>query len=557
MTAKYNIQLQDSLFDRSFEILAPVGRGRNSVVYKARDIRDAESKTLALKVLVAGLKDPSIICSQARAEAAAMRACENRNVTRLYDYVATSDLCYLVLDYAAGGDLGRYLSTQGEPLPLRLAMPVMDQVLCGLQAVHAAGYLHRDIKPENILITAQGEAKISDFGIAVEKARLAEIADANRGVGTFEYLAPESLNDGVCDEHTDMYAAAVSFYQILSAIVPFSGNSFSQQVNHKLNADLVPLSYLVPGISKSLSSVILKALKPRRQDRFESIECFRLALLESIRTPRSVSAHQLEAFEGVSDLDDYSTSAGVVEGTASSENEAEMDGELSEETLLDAAGYRVLSHTSSDELATVETRAAGLTIVPQKSRRARVLRDTSLVLVLFVSIGIFSILSSSWSLDSAKAFVGSFISKTSSFGLGETPIVPEVVQMPSSNKGVSKADVSLVKESEGSLGFASLAKGPRQGVVGAYRGAEKTYRIFTYPLPEKEILIVEVAGPGSPVLEIPFADLANSKVLTLKGDRVELELQLHRRGNSAPGLVFGKFVEKFTNAQGAWSIDLK
>ncbi len=570
MTAKYNIQLQDSLFDGSYEILAPVGRGRNSVVYKARDVRDPEARTFALKVLVAGLKDPSIICTQAYTEAMAMRACEDANVTRLFDYVATPSLCYLVMDYAAGGDLGRYLSTHKEPLPVRLALPVMEQVLSGLQAIHAAGYIHRDIKPENILINGQGAAKISDFGIAIPKVHISELADAGRGVGTFEYLAPESLNDGVCDEHTDVYAAAVTFYQLLSAVVPFSGDSFSQQVNHKLNADLVPLSYLVPGVSRKLSAAILKALQPSRSERFESIEAFREAILESVKKPRALRhdesddavretcpEEELAAVEPCAETVPQESAEPVYLKEETLPHAAEeIDHELSEETLLDEAGYKVLAHSSADDLPTLKSHSSGLAMVQKKRGASRILRNTSILLVLAVSVGIFSLLSSSWSLDSAKALVGSLIksevlpSSPEVASVKRQDVTPQSRAIDASTSGMRNVEV------HGASGFAALTAGALQGQLEAYRGAERAYSIFTYVLPDTQMLVIEVAGPGKPQVKIPFRELQGKRTLMLKGENAEIELRLHPKSEGISDIVFGTYVEKSTLASGSWSIQV-
>ncbi len=269
---------QDVVFDQSYEILDTVGRGRGSVVYKARRIIGSDSSSsiqanlnnfIALKVLVNSQRQAESIERRIRREALAMLAAKHGNVIRLFDYTARPELSYIVMEYAARGDLRMMLERRQGPLSPDLVLRLMAQVFDGLAAIHRAGIIHRDIKPQNLLLTEEGSIKIADFGIADLPTERAAESSANRGLGTIEYLAPETLSDNLADEKTDIYAAGITFYQLLTGEVPFTADSLSGQIEQKLTGTIPSLEERV-GSSVSHIDELLQLMLARDPEKRSS-----------------------------------------------------------------------------------------------------------------------------------------------------------------------------------------------------------------------------------------------------------------------------------------------
>ena len=277
------IEGQNTLFDGSYEILTSVGRGRNSVVYKAKHQRSPEGVLVALKVLVGCSKDPNINIARMKREALAMLSCVHPNVVKLRDYVS-GELNYLAMEYVSGGDLRSALDERIEPFSVQEATNIVLQILDGLEAIHRAGIIHRDIKPENLLVTGEGLAsggtiKIADFGIAFLPTERVALEEASRGIGTFDYLAPETLGDGVCREASDLYSVSVTLYQLLTKQLPFAGQSFAEQISQKMGGAVKPIPERAELDAATYNAFFEQMLSPDVEQRAQSVAEFRKELL--------------------------------------------------------------------------------------------------------------------------------------------------------------------------------------------------------------------------------------------------------------------------------------
>ena len=286
-----------TIFDNNYEILAAVGRGRNSVVYRAKKLAGrGAGEIVALKVLLSNGKDPSQNIKRMKREALAMLACRSDSIVRLHDFVAHDDLCYISMEYCSGGDLRVFLEEHHGLINPRIAFDYIVQVLAGLEIIHGAGVLHRDLKPENILLAAEGRVKIADFGICslpVENISLRD-SDGSAGVGTFDYLAPESLEHGISDARSDVYSAGVTLFQLLTGRLPFEADSISGQIQQKMSGGI---ALNVPGYdSDGLRELVQRALATDPAKRFQSAREFRLAL-EAVRDAESRKTTIFPSFE--------------------------------------------------------------------------------------------------------------------------------------------------------------------------------------------------------------------------------------------------------------------
>lgn len=287
---------RSAIFDDRYEILSTVGRGRNSVVYKARLVAPhvgqnpdvCADAVVALKVLTASSRAPEANHDRMRREALAMLSARHPNVIQLHDYVAGEDLCYLSMEYADMGDLRRELEQSPHPLDYEVVLHLMHQLLRGLDAIHRGGILHRDIKPENLLLTSRGMLKITDFGIALLPTEREPFEEVNRGIGTLEYLAPEYLESGISVPATDIYSVGVTAYQLLTKNLPFAGETVAAQLESKMAGRRVPLSHYVSDVPELLDELIGRALETDHSLRFQSADEFGIAIerfLEGSWTP--------------------------------------------------------------------------------------------------------------------------------------------------------------------------------------------------------------------------------------------------------------------------------
>lgn len=267
---------QDQYLEDSYEIIRPIGRGRNSVVYLARPLSNPElslayphlaERLVALKVLIGSAKHPELNVRRMKREALAMLSCLHPNVIKLSDYLARGDVCYLAMEYADCGDLRVALDGTAAGLPLDMVIDYSLQVLAGLEAIHRAGIIHRDIKPENLLLNSRSEIKIADFGISFLPTEKVQLEEANRGIGTFDYLAPECLEDGISNEATDVYSTAVTMFQLATREMPFSGESFSEQIENKMRGEVVEIAKYAVDVPPLLQEFFNYLLSPDPGDR--------------------------------------------------------------------------------------------------------------------------------------------------------------------------------------------------------------------------------------------------------------------------------------------------
>lgn len=295
-----------SIFDQCYEILSTIGRGQNSIVYKALSLKNADSlaseqQLVALKVLIGSAKHPEHNLSRMKREALALVSSRHANVIKLNDFVSTGELCYLSIEYAAKGDLAALLEKQNSPLELEFALGLTIQALAGLQAVHRAGIIHGDIKPENLLLTSSGLLKLADFSIALLPSLGVGGVEYNVRslVGTLEYLAPETLAHSKYSVESDIYSVATTCYQLLTKELPFAGESFSEQIENKMEGKRLPLAAYInkpPALLSRLDKIFHRALAMDPRMRFQSATEFREELesyLVSIKLPAAAKTFDL------------------------------------------------------------------------------------------------------------------------------------------------------------------------------------------------------------------------------------------------------------------------
>jgi serine/threonine protein kinase len=242
------------LVDGRYAVEARIARGGMATVYLALDRR--LEREVALKVMHAHLADDPQFTARFIREARAAARLSHPGIVAVFDQGEDRGLLYLAMEYLAGRTLREVLEEFGVLTPAE-ALDVLEPVLEALAAAHAAGIVHRDVKPENVLLTDDGRIKVADFGLA----RAASAATSTSGVlmGTAAYLAPELVVRGVADARGDVYAAGVVLFEMLTGLLPFTGDVPVQIAYRHVHEDVPAPSSVVRGLPAPLDVLVTTA----------------------------------------------------------------------------------------------------------------------------------------------------------------------------------------------------------------------------------------------------------------------------------------------------------
>ncbi len=248
-----------------YQVERVLGRGGMGIVYLAR--HDALNRHVALKLLKDPGDDDPAHLARFRREAAAAARCQHPNLVQIHDFDEYDGEFYLALEYVAGGHLGRALA--GEPQPPRRAAELVETLARAIDHTHAQGVVHRDLKPANVLLTPDGQPKVTDFGLA-KLADSSAQTEVGTLVGTLAYMAPEQVRagSGEIGPRTDIHALGTILYEALTGRPPYRAET-SQRILHAiLSEEVVPPSTRQPGIPRDLEAICLKCLEKEPDRRY-------------------------------------------------------------------------------------------------------------------------------------------------------------------------------------------------------------------------------------------------------------------------------------------------
>jgi beta-lactam-binding protein with PASTA domain/tRNA A-37 threonylcarbamoyl transferase component Bud32 len=236
-----------------------VARGGMSTVYSATDLR--LHKTVAVKVMAEHLAhDPTFVDRFTR-EARAAAMLSHANVVGVSDQGSDQGLVFLVMELVRGRTLRDLLSARGR-LTVAEAFAVLEPVLAGLTAAHRAGIVHRDIKPENVLIGVDGVVKVADFGLARAVVGTGQTSQTGGVlIGTVAYLSPEQLERGRADARSDIYAAGIVLYEMLTGHPPFGGDTPLAVAYQHVHHDVPAPSTEVPGLPWQVDELVARTTR--------------------------------------------------------------------------------------------------------------------------------------------------------------------------------------------------------------------------------------------------------------------------------------------------------
>ncbi len=254
---------KDRLLANRYRIISPVGAGGMGLVYRAHDERlDLD---VAVKVLRPERAPDQEMLERFERELVLAREVSHPNVVRIHDIGQDGDLHFITMDLVEGRSL-RDLLEDGNTLEPEHAAAITADIADGLDAAHRKGVVHRDLKPANILIDGEGQAYISDFGVA-RSLHAANLTVTGMIVGSPDYLAPEQARGDEIDGRTDIYALGLILYEMLSGELPFRGGTIEELIAQRTTAEPRDIA-AVARVPRWLRQIIYRCLRKDPDDRF-------------------------------------------------------------------------------------------------------------------------------------------------------------------------------------------------------------------------------------------------------------------------------------------------
>lgn len=251
-----------------YEVIKGIGEGGMSKVYLAHDI--ILGRDVAIKVLNYDFANELDIKKRFQREALSATSLTHPHIVNIYDVDEEGELHYFVMEYIEGQTLKKYIQSKG-PLPVAQAVNIMKQLVSAIANAHHNGIIHRDIKPQNILMDADGDVKITDFGIAMALHATAH-TKTNSVIGTVHYLSPEQARGGMATKKSDIYSLGIVFYELLTGELPFSAETAVAIALKHLQEETPSVRNMFPDIPQSVENVILKATAKDATYRYQSAD---------------------------------------------------------------------------------------------------------------------------------------------------------------------------------------------------------------------------------------------------------------------------------------------
>jgi serine/threonine protein kinase len=248
-----------------YRILEKLGEGGMGVVYKAEDTR--LRRTVALKFLPPESTRDAAARERFIHEAQAAAALDHPDICTIYEIDEAEDQAYISMAYIDGERLKDKI--ERGPLKLEDTLDVAVHIAQGLQAAHEKGIIHRDIKSANVMLTASGQVKVMDFGLARLAGRTM-LTRERTTLGTAAYMSPEQARGEEADRRSDIWSLGVVLYEMLAGLLPFRGDYEQALVFQILNTAPAPITSLRTGIPLELERIVNKCLEKDREERYQT-----------------------------------------------------------------------------------------------------------------------------------------------------------------------------------------------------------------------------------------------------------------------------------------------
>ena len=260
------MNLEGKMLGNRYEIIEKIGNGGMATVYKAKC--HVLNRFVAVKVLRDEFTTDEEFIKRFAAEAQSAASLTHPNIVSIYDVGHEDNLYYIVMELIKGKTLKQIINEDGK-LPWKWSLNIASQIASALETAHRNKIIHRDIKPHNIIITEDGIAKVTDFGIAKVVSN-STITAFGATIGSVHYFSPEHAKGGYTDEKSDIYSLGVVMYEMLTGQVPFDADTaVSVALKHMQEEPIEPME-LNPDIPKAVNDIIMKAMQKDTGLRYQS-----------------------------------------------------------------------------------------------------------------------------------------------------------------------------------------------------------------------------------------------------------------------------------------------
>src|SRR5436190_21148017 len=265
----------NTLVDGRYRILGRIGSGGMADVYHAEDTH--LGREVALKILHRRFAQDSEFVERFRREASSAAGLQHPNVVGVFDRGEHEGTYYIAMEHLPGRTLKECITSEG-PWAQDRVIDLGIQILTAAGFAHRHGVIHRDFKPHNVIVDEDGNAKVTDFGIA--RAGASEMTETGSIMGTAQYLSPEQAQGHSVTAASDLYSIGVMLYEMLVGQLPFQGDTAVSVALEHLSEPPPPISQLRPDVHPALESVVMAALAKDPADRWQSADEFAAALEE-------------------------------------------------------------------------------------------------------------------------------------------------------------------------------------------------------------------------------------------------------------------------------------
>lgn len=257
-----------SLIDGRYRVTARVGHGGMAEVYEANDI--INKKVVAIKLIREDVMDNPINLRRFENEATIAASLNHPNIVKVYNHGTIEGVPYIANEFIKGQNLKETLDFRGS-LSLQEAIDDMIQLSSALYYAHQHSIIHRDVKPDNLYLMSDGTIKLGDFGIAQTDNQVnAKSAENKEIVGSVHYLAPEITRGYPASVQSDIYAAGVTFFELLTGHVPFTKKSAIDIAIAHVNEKFPSLKKYLPDCPKEIERIVYKCVRKNPKDRYQT-----------------------------------------------------------------------------------------------------------------------------------------------------------------------------------------------------------------------------------------------------------------------------------------------
>lgn len=276
------MNLEGKLLGNRYEIIEKIGNGGMATVYKATD--KVLKRYVAVKILRDEFTTDEEFIKRFEVEAQSAARLTHPNIVSIYDVGVDGNLYYIVMELIQGKTLKEIIIKERGPLPWKWSINVAIQIASALEMAHRNNIIHRDIKPHNIIITEDGIAKVTDFGIAKAVSN-STITAFGTTIGSVHYFSPEHARGGYTDAKSDLYSLGVVMYEMVTGKVPFDADTpVSVALKHMQEEPEEPIE-VNPNLPTAVNKIIMRALKKDTTLRYQTASEMLIDLRKALKDP--------------------------------------------------------------------------------------------------------------------------------------------------------------------------------------------------------------------------------------------------------------------------------